>query len=278
MSNQDDATSVYARTLDSIVSSILFLSRLPVHQIVRPTEQIDFHRSSAMFPLAGLVIAAPVAAFVWSALWMGVEAHIIVVLAIPAQVLMTGALHEDGLADVADGFWGGHTVDRKLEIMRDSAIGTYGVLALVISICARLVLLSTALATLGPLFGAMLYVACESLSRAAMLWPWSALKPARKALAPDANGKDPSGLSQRYGGPDRNSLLACAVLCLPALLCLILAAGVVGTLVALTFALAATLSLTRLARYHIGGHTGDVLGATQQLALIALYLGVGLTI
>ena len=122
-------------------SSILFLSRLPVSYSAQTTLP-DFRKSARCFAFAGMLIAIPTALVLWVASLSGLPALVAALLGVATMMFVTGALHEDGLADTLDGFWGGHSKQRKLEIMRDSAIGTYGVLGLVVTVLLRVGLLS----------------------------------------------------------------------------------------------------------------------------------------
>ncbi|WP_102110440.1 adenosylcobinamide-GDP ribazoletransferase, partial [Oceaniglobus roseus] len=161
---------------------------------------------------------------------------------------LTGGLHEDGLADTVDGFWGGWTRERRLEIMADSRIGTYGVIALVLSLGLRWSALATLFAA-GIGWGAL--IAAAALSRVPMAALSCALPPAR-----------PSGLSARVGRPAQSTV---GLALLAALLLAIPCAGAPVLPAAVLIALAAS-GLARLALRRIGGQTGDVLGAAQQLA------------
>ncbi|MEM7641825.1 MAG: adenosylcobinamide-GDP ribazoletransferase, partial [Pseudomonadota bacterium] len=172
-------------------------------------------------------------------------------LALATSIAVTGALHEDGLADLADGFWGGFDKDRRLAIMRDSRIGTYGVIALALSLLVRWALIGAALEA-GHLIWVMVATGAVSRAPMAVLMRW--LPPAR-----------PDGLSKGAGTPPPAT--AWAGLAIAALTLLphgpgpaILAGGLVA---------AAALGLGCLARAKIGGQTGDVLGACQQVAEIA---------
>jgi len=110
------------------------LSRLPVGYVeLAPT----IGSSAWAFPLVGGILGALAAMVMLGLLWIGVAASMAAGLALLAMIFLTGGLHEDGLADVADGFGGGRDTARKLEIMRDSQIGSYGGLALVFSLGFR---------------------------------------------------------------------------------------------------------------------------------------------
>jgi len=163
------------------------------------------------------------------------------------QVMITGAMHEDGLADTADGFWGGWTPARRLEIMKDSHIGTYGVIALVLAFLWRWALWS-ALLGVAP----FALVATAALSRAPL--------PALMAALPNARD---TGLSHTTGRPTRTTAAISGVIAT------FIALGCVGPLATLTgLAVVALVAITlgMLAKSKIGGQTGDVLGAAQVVA------------
>ncbi len=255
--------------------SIQFLSRLPVYRLLDEAEPVDFAKCAYTFPLAGLIIGLPSAIVLGLSLTVDLTFWIAGVLAIATQIVATGALHEDGLADVADGFWGGGTRDRKLDMMRDSATGTYGTLALICTFSFRLALLIHTFSNFSILASLSIYIAFESLSRLAILSPWNALQPARIGATSD---EEKPGLSERYGGPGLTDFGRAVICALPAMLVIVFVAGVWPALVSFVAGWSAVLIITRLAEHHIGGHTGDVLGATQQLSLLGLYLGLSVAI
>ncbi len=215
-------------------------------------------RAGWAFALVGVVVALGAGGVGWAALALGLGPWSAAGLALATQIALTGAMHEDGLADTADGLWGGHECARRLEIMKDSHIGTYGVLALVLSAGLRW----GALAALVPL-GPLPLIAAAALSRGAL--------PLLMTALPNARG---SGLSQSVGRPGAVPGFAALGLGLGiALLCT--GAALVGP--ALGAALA-VMALAAIAQRKIGGQTGDVLGAAQQLAEIALLLGLTVTL
>lgn len=176
-------------------------------------------------------------------------------LAVALSLGLTGALHEDGLADCADGFGGGHTPARRLEIMRDSRLGTYGVAALVLALLLRVVLL----AELSPSATMAACVTAGAVSRVPMVWALRLMVPAR-----------PGGLGGGVGVPPRWAGWLAVGLPLPLVL-----AVPGGPLASLAVALAA-LAIGRAALRAIGGQTGDVLGAMQVAGELAA-LGVLVT-
>lgn len=262
--------------LHHTLSSVQFLSLLPVHRLTSDSEPIDFSRSAYTFPVAGLLIAIPSALALHLASAIGLDAFIVSAIAITVQIIATGALHEDGLADVVDGFWGGGTREHKLEIMRDSAIGTYGMLALISTFTLRVLLLATIIRQAGPVGAMFLYLAVGSISRLAILQPWGTLPVARTTdnSDRDQDGKAKSGLSVRYGAPSLADFVRACILSVPALVIIFFGFGVAPFLLALLLFEAAVLAVSYLALKHIGGHTGDVLGVTQQMSEIGLLLGV----
>ena len=176
-------------------------------------------------------------------------------LALVAAGLITGALHEDGLADTADGFGGGRDRDEKLAIMRDSRQGSYGIIALIATIGLRAVALA---AIPGPIESGLALIAAHAAARAvlpaAMLW----LQPARE-----------DGLGAMAGTPGPVTMLVALAIGI------FVALGMLGPVrgaVALVLSGIAVAATAALARRQIGGYTGDVLGAFQQIGEIVMLL------
>jgi adenosylcobinamide-GDP ribazoletransferase len=176
-------------------------------------------------------------------------------LALATTILVTGAIHEDGLADMADGLGGGRTKDQKLEIMRDSRIGTYGACALIIS----LVLRWSALATIGkPGSVAAALSVSHVAARAALSGFMWLVPPART-----------DGLSAGAGRPPNQSALIAIGL---GTLCLAFGFGLSKAIVAVILLSLVGLMLARLVTRQVGGQTGDILGALEQIGEIAIML------
>ena len=232
--------------------AVQFLTRLPLPWAGKPRGA----RASWAWPLAGAAVGALAGMGASLALWTGLPPNVAAALALALPALATGGLHEDGLADSADGIWGGRTPERRLEIMKDSRIGSYGALALVLTLLIRWSALS-ALFAAGSVWGPLL--ALGALSRwpmAAMLW---ALRPAREG-----------GLSRLIGRPAGPTLALGAVV---ALLLGLLALGA-QTIPAALAILAVTALWGLLVRARLGGQTGDTCGAAQQLAEFAALLAL----
>lgn len=246
-----ETDSLPRRLIRDPLVALALLTRLPLPRLPAAAFARQA-RAGWAFPLAGLTVGLLAAGVGWGALGLGLPAGIAAGLVLAVQIAVTGAMHEDGLADVADGFWGGYDRDRRLEIMKDSATGSYGVLALILSLGLRW----GALAALLPVMpGAVIGVAC--LSRAFLPGLMTALPPARAG-----------GLSRSVGVPGWGVSLFALALGVSLALALI---GVPAVGAALAAALAVCV-LALVARAKIGGQTGDVLGTAQQLAEIAALL------
>ena len=233
---------------------ILFLTRLRYGApAAAPAGGIG--RATWAFPLVGIVVGIVGAVVYGLAYRLGLPFWPGAALCVAATMMLTGCLHEDGLADTVDGFGGGETRERKLDIMRDSRIGTYGVCALVIAILLRVSALAL-LGAAGPVTAAL--IAAHAAGRAVM--------PAIMALLPPARR---DGLSASAGQPPFGSVAVAAVLGVVVLfLCLGLGHGLAALIV---LAIVAAL-MAWLAAHQIGGQTGDVLGAIEQVSEVAVLL------
>jgi adenosylcobinamide-GDP ribazoletransferase len=212
-------------------------------------------RASWSLPVAGLVVGLVGSTVYAIAHALGLIPGPAAMLALASTVIVTGALHEDGLADTADGLGGGRTRERKLDIMRDSRIGTYGACALVISLALRW---SALAAIAAPRSVAIALLLAHAAARAGI--------PTFMAFVPPAR---PDGLSARAGQPAPQS--AAIALGLGAVV-LALGFGPGQTILAVTLLALIGLMMARLAIKQIGGQTGDILGAFEQLAETAILL------
>jgi adenosylcobinamide-GDP ribazoletransferase len=227
---------------DDLLAAFALLTRLPVGRL--GSGSMDLARTVWAFPVVGGAVGALGAVAYWIAHRLGLPPFLGASWTLAAMLLITGAFHEDGLADVADGFGGGSTVERKLEIMRDSRIGAYGALALMLSLAIRIAAL-TALARPGAVFSAL--VAAGAMSRAGIVLTLLRLRPARS-----------DGIAATLADiPRAAAWWGFGFAVLAALLCL----GLGQTLMVLAVSAAACLAVSAIARAQIGGHTGDVLGA-----------------
>jgi adenosylcobinamide-GDP ribazoletransferase len=237
--------------LDDVLAAAAFLTRVPVCDRASPPNLARAYRA---FPLLGAAIGAVVGAVDLLLLWIGLPAGAAAALAVGAGAMLTGALHEDGLADLADGFGGGRDKAAKLDVMRDSRLGTFGALALLTSFVAK----TGALSTLPRSEVLVAMIATHALARAPLAVLAAAMPYARA-----------DGLAASVGRPDFPiALTACVVAAVIALVALPAATAVIAVLVA---AVAAAI-LAALAQQQIGGQTGDVLGATEQVCEVAVLL------
>lgn len=232
-----------------LVLALVFLSRLPIGRFL-PPRVMPLGRAVWAFPLAGAIIGLIAALPLWAFGTGLLSAALVLAL----LVWLTGALHEDALADFADA-GGGRTREDSLRIMRDSTIGAYGASALVAVYGLRL----AALAALGP----MALIASVVVGRAAAVGLMRALPPART-----------DGLGHDAGRPPARGVIV--ALALAVLLALVLLPPV-PALAALAAALVAAALVARRARRIMGGQTGDVLGAGVILAETAALVALALT-
>jgi len=260
----------WLRLLGEAAAMLRFYSRLPLPALGPfddPAAPPPFARACRMLPVASLVIAAPQALVVAVLGLTALPALFVATMSVAAGLIATGALHEDGLADMADGFGGGATVARKLEIMKDSRVGSYGVAALALALLARTALVA-ALLLHGPLVAATSLLGAGILSRGLSLALFAALPAAR-----------PDGVASAVGRPEPAAvtiacLLTLGLVGLAALPWLTEGLAVLRLLTGLLVVAAVTLAVSRLALRQIGGQTGDVLGAAQVLAEIGFLAGL----
>jgi len=237
--------------LDDVLAAAAFLTRVPLPHLASPPNLARAYRA---FPLLGAAIGAAVGAVDLLLLWIGLPAIAAAALALGAGAMLTGALHEDGLADLADGFGGGRDKAAKLDVMRDSRLGTYGSLALMTSFVAK----SGALSTLPRSEVLVAMIATHALARAPLAVLAAAMPYARA-----------DGLGASAGRPDSViASTACAMAAVIALVALPTATAVIAAFVAA----GAAAIVAALAQQQIDGQTGDVLGAAEQVCEVAVLL------
>jgi adenosylcobinamide-GDP ribazoletransferase len=263
--NGEAKRDLFTALLLETAQCVRFYSRLPVPALPFETDphgMPDFTRIVRMLPLAALFIALPgaVAMILAGAFW---SPWIAALLAVMVQVWATGAFHEDGLADTADGFGGGATPERRLAIMTDSRVGTFGAAALVFSILLRAAALTEIVDAFGPGAGALALLAVAPLSRTLGLVPLWYLENAK-----------PDGRSAAVGRPGGRLLTVTLSISLVIAVLILQGADVSPGqgLSALLAAAIVVLPLIRMSRRLIGGQTGDVAGAAQQLSETAFLL------
>ena len=247
--------SVLRRELAAIRAAVMFFTRVPVPSLARH-DPADLQRAAAWFPLVGWLVGAVAAGVWWAAaqVWPPAVAS---GLSLVATLLLTGAFHEDGFADVCDGFGGGYTKERVLEIMRDSRVGAFGAIGVVVMLGLKWQTVAALPVTLG---GAAVLLVGHAVSRAAAVSLMAVLPYVR-----EEEGKAKPLATELSGGR-----LIVALSCGLTPLALLPARGMgavagVGML---------WLVLARWFRRRLGGYTGDCLGAAQQVCEVGFYLGV----
>ena len=251
------------------VTCVVFFSRLPVLRLGLATGRMPpFSAAVRVLPLAGLIIGCCGALPLLACRAVGLPPVICATIAVAALLAASGGLHEDGLADTADGLGGGTTRERKLAIMRDSRIGTYGVLAIVVALLLRVAAIDALLERSGPGAAAAAILASAAVSRALALLPLLLLPPARS-----------DGLGRSVGRPSRAVARTCFGLAALIGVALPSGAGYGAVEIALACgaAVGAALAVVALARRFIGGHTGDIGGASQQTSEIGFLLALLIT-
>lgn len=228
-----------------------FFSRIPMPQWIEYSPE-KLNQSSRYLTLVGWLLGALVAAIFFGAHKLFPET-ISLWLAMGFSVLLTGAFHEDGLADTADGFGGAFVRDKKLAIMKDSRIGTYGASALVMALLGKYLLLIENSEIIIALLIAY------PLSRATAV---SLIADMQYVSDSDTSKSKP--LANRLSKIDLTILLITA---LPALFFLPLAHAAILLIVLIAVRILAKAYLNK----QIGGYTGDTLGAVQQISELIIY-------
>jgi adenosylcobinamide-GDP ribazoletransferase len=234
--------------LTDLVSAFMLLTRLPVARFAGRDGPPDLARCVWAFPVVGFAVNGTGGLVYWLAHKVGMTPPLAAVWSLVAVIAVTGAFHEDGLADTADGFGGGATPAQKMAIMRDSRIGSYGAVALLLSVGVRVAAIA-ALAQPGIVMTAMILAGVSG--RSGMLLPLLVLSPARV-----------DGMGASVGKPRMPSAALALGLAIGAsFLWLPVRLGIV----AVVLGFGCSLAVAKLADRQIGGHTGDVLGASEVL-------------
>lgn len=250
--------SAFAREWVLLRLACQMLTRFPAARGIDYAPALDA-AAVRYYPVVGILVGLASGA-VFAAAFGSFGPLLAAVLAIATSVLFTGAMHEDGLADTADGIGGGGSAERALEIMRDSRIGVYGVLALVLVVAAK----ALALASLSPWMGLTVLVTAHGLSR------WSVV-----IVIATARYVRPSGTASPVAGTvsPASQLIAGGTV----VACLLFAGyatspqATAGLLAGLACGHAA---IRAAFQTKLKGYTGDCLGATQQVSELGAYLGL----
>jgi adenosylcobinamide-GDP ribazoletransferase len=238
-----------------LLMAVQYFTRLPAPAWVGHAQD-QLNGAARYFPLVGVLVGLIGALALWASSLV-LPSPLPAILSTAVTILLTGALHEDGLADTFDGLGGGATRERALEIMKDSRLGTFGAAALVLTLLAKI----AALNALPIEFAVMVLIAGHALSRACAI---TLLFAGRYAGNTEQSRARP--VAQPMSGGAFS--VAAVVGVLPLIWCGRHAlAGIIS-------ALALLYALSRWFTNRLGGFTGDTLGAAQQLTEVAFYLAV----
>lgn len=248
------------RQLELFFTALMFYTRLPCPAWVAYSDE-KLNQSTSYFPLIGWLVGGVAAGTYWAALWLRLPPTVALLLSMVAGILLTGAFHEDGFADVCDGFGGGWTAERILEIMKDSRLGTYGAAGLALLLALKF----AALRELPPAALAPVLLVAHALSRATAL---TFIFSHEYARANDTGSKA-KPVAKKISRRALAVGLGFGVLPLLAYAAWL---GSFGPMLVLPLLAGAKWWLARYFQRWIGGYTGDCLGATQQVAEVLIYL------
>ena len=237
----------------NLLLAIGFFTRIPVPSL-DDFQESDLNTAAKYFPLVGIIVGIVAAVIFWLALLV-LPADIAIVISMVASIYLTGAFHEDGLADATDGLGGGWEKKQVLAIMQDSRIGSYGTIALVLALLGKFLLLRHMHIALLP----VVLVVAHAISRLAAVLVMATQSYVR------SEGKS-KPLATRLGIP---GLLVATFFGLLPLFMVIPHLFWSLTPVALVW-----IWFSMRLHDRLGGYTGDCLGAMQQLTELAFYLGV----
>ena len=241
---------------DDLIMGLRFFSRLPTGE--RDFEEPDLNRMALGLPFTSVVIGFLPVLLMMGACWLGSPSYFAAALGVAAMLVATGAMADDAIADAADGLFGGVTVERRLEIMKDSRHGTYGVAALALYLILRVTAVG-AVAVTNPLAAGGIWLAATVVARSGSLW-----------LSLDLPAARVGGASASVGRLGRQSFVIGMLFA--AVLTFLLAApftSIFGLVLALAAASGVALGWSTLCRKLIGGQTGDLIGALHALIEIA---------
>jgi adenosylcobinamide-GDP ribazoletransferase len=248
-------------------NAIMFFTRIPMPARLRWSDSL-MQRAATWYSTVGLIVGAVAAGTVWASLELFESPLAAAVVSTIATLLLTGAFHEDGLADCCDAFFGAYDRDRVLEIMKDSRIGSFGAAGLIMVLLCKIAVLSQAVSAdplendwsrIGPLW--LVPVIAHALSRAASA---SLLRVSGYVRANDAVGAKSKPMATRL--PTTRLAICLFLGALP----LILLADPIRWVVVLMTVVVSTALLTIWFHRRIGGYTGDCLGAVQQVTEVLI--------
>lgn len=255
-------TDKQATETDYFWAAVMFYTRIPVPSSALHSQQV-LDKSRKYFPLIGVIIGAIAAGtFLLANLVFGTALSI--ALSMVASVLATGAFHEDGFADSCDGFGGGWSHSQVLTIMKDSRVGSYATVGLIFLLSVKFLTLLEISENQNSSLLIAIYLAAHTLSRtlsSSMIDLFDYVQ--------DINTSKVKPIIEQGLAPT-DKLISITITALPILY--VASISMASTLFAVLAAMVVALSFMAYSRHRIGGYTGDVLGATQQLSELTFYL------
>lgn len=242
------------REITLLLTAIMFYTRIPVPAKLEYSEEL-LNSSSRYFPLVGWIVGA-IAGLIFYGSIQVFPVHVSVAFMMAASLIVTGAFHEDGLADFFDGFGGGWTKEKILEIMKDSRLGTYGAIALLMALIIKFLILSTVQVAVIPL----LLITGHALSRLVAV---SFVYTDHYARADETSKVKPISKGMTHG-----EIIIAAVI---GLLSIALLNNIYYSLLVLPL-IPVKLIMGRYFSKWLGGYTGDCLGAVQQISELTIYI------
>ena len=246
------------RPLKDFLLAVSFLTRISIPSALKFKSELM--SAAWSFSLIGALLGFFCGSIAWVLIYLNLPTVIVAFLTTASMVLLTGGLHEDGLADMTDGFGGGKSADEKITIMRDSQIGTYGTLSLIFMLGLKITAIDTILNKDAILVCIISLVISGALSRLSMVpvafWFENASK---------------TGLGQFAGKPTLNSIVTPLVIIT---LISLLLMPILKLIIIIILCVLTAIVIGKLSKQQIGGYTGDILGATQVVSevVILIYL------
>lgn len=262
MAGTDGRNNISRMYFLRILASLTFFTRLPFWRLANIPRECYEH-VVPFWPLAGWITGGAMALVCWCALWLELPVALAVVLSLCARMVATGALHEDGWADVCDGFGGGTSRERVLEIMKDSHIGSYGVLGLIVYFLLMTLSLSSMPPTLLPFI-----MLCGDV------WAkWTSSNIVNiLPYARDLNGAKNGVVYRRMNLLEAFSCVLFATL--PVGLCIALGVALHAVVIAMCLSGFSAAVFFLLMKIKIGGYTGDCCGAVCLLSEMVFHLAL----
>ncbi len=259
LGNENETVSTHS-IMDDVVMGIRFYSRMRIPYFAHVPMQIG--RMAKVLGLASIITGIIPGLVLLLSLLLGLPILLSASFAVAAQIAITGAMAEDGLADSFDGLFGGNDPQKRLAIMRDSTNGTFGVVAIILLIITRITALG-ALATISSIAVILLWIGAQVLARQSALWLMVNLNSARE-----------EGAAAKAGELLRTDFWFGMI---PALLITIIFSvffvGIGGIIIAAAIVMLIIVWWTRTCRKLVGGYSGDLIGGLQAMLEIGILSG-----